>query len=145
MQDDSDIDNLYSVFGRIKDKLSSHLFDSKDRIVPSVEMWVLKQCDINIDIDIPDRAQMYLPNIQLKSLGNVFRMYVKSLAERFVYRTEDSKETNSPLLSTLRRITHPYYDLETKMNNLQAQLNKISASMENNRYSTCSPSLFTIF
>jgi hypothetical protein len=147
LEDNNDIANLYSVFGRIKDRISSHLFDPKDRIVPPIDRWILKQCDVNVDFDIGSQAQIYLPDIQLKSAGHVFRMYVKSLQEKTVYRIEHSKELDSILMSSLRGIAHPWKDVEFKVDMLLNQLKDISSKIANTRASNflSSPLFLTIF
>jgi len=99
LQNDDDVNIFFSLIGQVKDRMIFHMEDRWERIIPPVNNWILKQCDINNDIPISDKAQIYLPDLQLKSAGGVFRMYVKSLEGNSVGRVEDSKEVNRPLSS----------------------------------------------
>ena len=51
---------------------------------------VLNACDLNKDVEIDDMCQISLPDIQLKHADRVFRLYVKSLHDKAVYRSEES-------------------------------------------------------
>ena len=52
---------------------------------------------------------MTLPDIQLKYAGRVFRLYIKSLHDKAVYRSEESLTLNRALLpEALDNITHPH-------------------------------------
>ena len=85
--------------------------------------WVLKGCDLNKDVEIQDNCQITLPDIQLKYAGRVFRLYVKSLHDKAVYRTEESLTLNRALLSeALDNITHPHRLVEFKVDELSKQL-----------------------
>ena len=97
MQTENDVSIFFSFMGQIRDRMIFQLYDRSELIIPPTERWILKQCDINNDIPITDKAQITLPNIQLKIAGKVFRLYVKPFEKNAVYRVEDSKEVNLQL------------------------------------------------
>ena len=66
---------------------------------------------------------MTLPDIQLKYAGRVFRLYIKSLHDKAVYRTEESLTLNRALLpEALDNIRHPHRLVEAKVDELSKQL-----------------------
>jgi hypothetical protein len=78
----------------------------------------LVQYDINNDVEITDKAQVILPDIQLESADRIFRLYVKSLHNKAVYRCEESLAfNNTPLVEALDQIRNPYKPLENKIDN----------------------------
>lgn len=99
LENEDDVNVFFSLIGQIKDRMIFHLEDRSERIIPPINNWILKQCDINNDIPISDKAQLYLPDIQLKFAGRVFRTYIKWLDNKLVNRIEESKEVNKPLSS----------------------------------------------
>lgn len=125
IENEEDVNLLLTVFGQVKDRLTGHLHDYRENFVPSINSWILKQCDINADIETFGNAQIYFPSLQIKTAVTVFRMYVKSLGDRSIYRLEESKEIDSPLLSSLNMITHPYQAIANKLDILSNQLNEI--------------------
>lgn len=46
-------------------------------------------------------------NIQLKEAGRVFRLHIKSLGDRAVYRVEESVKIHSPIVEALHTIRNP--------------------------------------
>jgi hypothetical protein len=78
-----------------------------ERGVPEITEWILKECDLNKDIEINAKAQLYLPDIQLKYADQVFRMYIKSLHNRAVCRVERSLTLGCPLVQALDSIMQP--------------------------------------
>jgi hypothetical protein len=106
---DSDTDeiNLFSYLGQVRDRLIHLLSDIRETIVPPITEWVLKECDVNKDMQINGLMQLTLPDIQLKQMDRVFRLYVKSLGESEVYRVEESLSLDSPLFEALQRIRAP--------------------------------------
>ena len=70
-----------------------------------------------------DKCQLTLPDIQLKHADRVFRLYVKSLHDKAVYRSEESLTLNRALLpEALDNITHPHRLVESKVDELSKQL-----------------------
>lgn len=96
----------------------SLLRDPKELLVTSVMEWILKQCDLNKDIEIDETAQLTLPNIQLMQMDRVFRQYVKIIEGKVYYRTEESLQLNEVLPTALDNIRHPHKSLEKKVDDL---------------------------
>lgn len=57
---------IFSFFGQVKDRLPYILGDVNELVVPPIMEWILIQCDLNKDIKIDEKAQVTLPDIQLK-------------------------------------------------------------------------------
>ena len=112
LQTDYDELIIFSFIGQVRDRLLKLLSDPKERQVPPVMEWVLKQCDLNKDIEIIDKAQLTLPDIQLKTAAGVFRLYIKSLKDRAVCRAEQSLKVDALLPEALDNILHPYRSIE---------------------------------
>ncbi|MFY9798762.1 MAG: hypothetical protein WA323_15820 [Candidatus Nitrosopolaris sp.] len=81
--------------------------DPHERIVPPIIKWVLTGCDINKDITVTDMLQLSAINIQLKDADMVFRLYIKSLGDKAVYRIEESLKMHSCLIDVLHTIRNP--------------------------------------
>jgi hypothetical protein len=141
IQTDNDVDMFYSIMGRIKEKLAEQVSDYNEWIIPPINSWILKQCDINNDIPITDKAQMSLPDIQIKTVGRVFRMYVKSLGDDAIYRVEESKEVNKPLSSFIDLLKPDLTVLQT----IQNLSEKIDYLYRAQRYQTFNPYTIPIF
>jgi hypothetical protein len=123
IESDSDVSILFSFLGQVKELLLIQLNDIRERIVPQITEWKLVQCDINNDVEITAKAQVTFPDIQLESADRVFRLYVKSLHDKAVYRCEESLAfKNVPLVEALDQIRNPYKSLENKIDNLAAAL-----------------------
>lgn len=74
---------------------------------------------------------MTLQYIQLKYAGRVFRLYIKSLYDKAVYRTEESLTLIRALLpEALDNITHPHRLVETKIDELSKQLKHFMDSFQ---------------
>jgi hypothetical protein len=98
--------------------------------------WVLKQCDLNKDIEISDKAQITLPDIQLKYAQRVFRLYVKSLQDKAVYRAEESLTLhNAPICEALRTIRNPHEskieEVSGTVKSLETMLNRVLEILKN--------------
>lgn len=81
--------------------------------------------------------QLSAIDIQLKSADRVFRLYVKSLHDKAVYRCEESFVfSNTPLIEALDNIRNPYKSLENKIDNisiaLEKQLDRMSSMLNRN-------------
>ncbi|HEY7572953.1 MAG TPA: hypothetical protein VH796_16460 [Nitrososphaeraceae archaeon] len=73
------------------------------------------QLDINRDVELTTRAQITLPDIQLKSADRVFRLYVKSLHSKAVYRAEEMLALKRILPEALDCILNPNKLLHEKL------------------------------
>jgi hypothetical protein len=126
IETDEDTAILFAFFGQVRDRLIYKLNDKRERITPQIPDWILKGCDLNRDVDIDDKCQLYFPDIQLKYAGEVFRMYVKSLRDRSVCRVEKSLTINLGLVEAFNGIMLP-----TKMiNELQNQVKELSRKFD---------------
>jgi hypothetical protein len=112
---DEDISALFAFLGQVRDRLLYHVSDIKEKYVPALLVWILKQCDLNKDIEINDVAQLTLPDIQLRTADRVFRLYVKIREGKAYFRGEESLTLNQPLPEALDNIRHPYKSLEKKI------------------------------
>ena len=86
LETDDDVNILFSFFGQVRDRMLYHLSDPRERVVPPIIYWRLTQCDLNKDIEITEKMQFTLPDIQLRYGGRVFREYVKLFGD--VYTNE---------------------------------------------------------
>lgn len=126
---DEDVSIIFSFLGQVKDRLLYHLSDLKERAVPPIMGWILKACDLNKDILISDKAQITLPDIQLKYADRVFRLYVKTMEGKAYYRSEDSLTPNKVLLEALDNIRYPYRSIDNKIIQLTEQLSQLRNSL----------------
>jgi hypothetical protein len=131
IETDDDELAIFSFLGQVRDRLLYVVRDPKERHVPPVMDWVLKQCDLNKDVEINDKAQVTLPDIQLKTAARVFRIYVKSLKDRAVCRAEESLKQDLVLPEALDNILHPYRSLENKLLNIDQQIKELKYSLNN--------------
>jgi hypothetical protein len=107
LETDEDEAILFSFFGQVRDRLIHIVADIREREIPEITEWILKGCDLNRDVEIDEKAQLHLPDIQLKHADQVFRMYVKSLHDKVVWRGEKSLTLDLPLPRALDSITMP--------------------------------------
>jgi hypothetical protein len=121
METDEDEAILFSFFGQVRDRLIHLVADIREREVPPITDWILKGCDLNRDVEIDWNAQLCLPDIQLKHACKVFRIYIKSLHDRAVCRTEQSLTTHLPLATALDSITSPSKEIND-LKNIVVQL-----------------------
>lgn len=131
LEDDEDITILFSFFGQVRDRLIYYIYDVRERAAPQITDWTLKACDLNRDVEIDDKAQLHLPDIQLKYAGHVFRMYVKSLHDRAVYRGEESLTLSVPLVHALDGIILPMKAINELMEEVR-QIRQIVDSRSTN-------------
>jgi hypothetical protein len=71
LENDEDIEILFSFFGQVRDRMLFHLKDPHEHKVPLATRWRLVGCDINKDIRIDENMQFTLPDIQLKHADRV--------------------------------------------------------------------------
>jgi hypothetical protein len=107
LEDETDESILYAFLGQVRDRLLYLVSDPHERIVPPITEWILTGCDINKDITVTDMLQLSAINIQLKDADRVFRLYIKSLGDKAVYRVEESVKMRSPLVDVLHTIRSP--------------------------------------
>jgi hypothetical protein len=63
IETEEDIDNLFTFFGQIRDRMLKHLHDPRERKAPLTTKWHLVGCDINKDIMVDEKMQLTLPGI----------------------------------------------------------------------------------
>jgi len=115
---ENDINILFAFIGQIKDRMIYHLNDPRERIVPDINVWTLKECDVNVDIELTDLGQVTLQDIQISTLGRILRAYVKILESKAVDRVEETLTPNCPLLEAFDSIVHPNRTIENLMKKL---------------------------
>jgi hypothetical protein len=115
LETDTDVSCLFSFLGQVRDRMILWLNDVHETVILSIMEWRLLQCDLNKDIEITEKAQLTLPDIQLKYVDRVFRLYVKSLHDRAVYRNEELLNLNQLLPEAIDNILHPFKSLERKI------------------------------
>ena len=70
---------------------------------PTIQKFLLS----NTERTISDMLQLTAINIQLKDADRVFRLYIKSLGDKAVYRVEESLKMRCSLVDVLRTIRSP--------------------------------------
>jgi hypothetical protein len=128
LETEQDESVIFSFLGQIRDRLLYHVSDIRERHIPPIMEWVLKVCDLNKDVNIQDTCQMTLPDIQLKYADRVFRLYVKSLHDKAIYRSEESLAPSLVLPKALENIARPYRSVEAKVDELSKQLKDFMGS-----------------
>ena len=128
IEQDEDMSEFFSFLGQVRDRFLYHVSDMRERHVPSLLNWILKQCDLNKDVEIDDRTQIALPDIQLKSADRVFRTYIKIMKDKAYCRVEESLTLNQILPEALDNIRRPYKSIENKIDKLTELLGKNTSS-----------------
>jgi hypothetical protein len=90
-----------------RDRLLNLVTDPHERIVRPIMKWMLTGCDINKDVTVSNLLQLTAIDMQLKDADRVFRLYIKSLGDKAVYRVEESLKMRSSLVDLLRTIRSP--------------------------------------
>src|SRR5215467_3874203 len=107
LEDESDVSIIYAFLGQVRDRLLYLMTNPHERIVPPIMKWILTGCNINKDVTVSDKLQLTAINIQLKDADRVFRLYIKSLGDRAVYRVEESLKMRCSLVDVLHTIRSP--------------------------------------
>ena len=133
IETDDDVNNFFIFLGKVQYTLAYILSDPRERIVPSVDTWILKSCDFNKDVEIQNIGQLMNLNIQVKHAGKAFRLYVKNLEDRFVLREERTMKVNQPISIFLDdAILNPFHLINSKVNELINIVDKKLAEISNN-------------
>jgi hypothetical protein len=115
----NDVLNFFEFLGEVRCTLAIILNDPRQRIVPPIDNWLLKSCDFNKDIEVDDKSigQLMDLNIQVKHMGEAFRLYVKNLEDRFALRGEKVMKVNQPITSFMNdSILSPLHFIQTIAN-----------------------------
>ncbi|HSF49746.1 MAG TPA: hypothetical protein VLA74_03220 [Nitrososphaeraceae archaeon] len=113
----NDVNNFFVFLGQVKCILAIILNDPTQRIVPPVDNWILKSCDFNKDVELDNKniGQLMGLNIQVKHMGEAFRLYVKNLEDRFALRGEKVMKVNQPITSFMNdSILNPLHLINNK-------------------------------
>ncbi len=121
---------LFSFLGQVRDRLEYHISDPRGRIVPNITQWILKQCDFNKDVPITDKAQITLPDIQLSTAFQTFRLYVNNLGGKAYDRCEASLNINQPLVTYLNSTINPFVEIFSKLELMSKQINAIAEKLD---------------
>lgn len=62
---EDDISTIMTFLGRIEERLRNLLSDRRSIIASPVNKWILKNCDVNKDIEIDSLTQLSLTNMQM--------------------------------------------------------------------------------
>ena len=127
IEEDEDVSAIFAFLGQVRDRFLYHVSDIRERQVPPLLGWILQQCDLNKDIEIDDKAQFTLPDIQLRYADRVFRTYVKIIKDKAYCRGEESLTLNQRLPEALDNIRHPHKSLESKIDTLIKLLARYTA------------------
>jgi hypothetical protein len=100
--------------GQVRDRLLYLMTDPHERIVPPIMKWILTGCDINKDVTVSDKLQLTAINIQFEDADRVFRLYIKPVGDKAVYRVEESSKMRCLLVDILR--TRSPSELQDKEN-----------------------------
>jgi hypothetical protein len=66
--------------------------------------WILKACDVNKDIQIDNKAQLTLLDIQISMAEKAFRAYVKIIGDKAYYRIEKPLTPYEPATIFLEKL-----------------------------------------
>ena len=88
----------------MQENLSGLFSDNRGIIVQPVRNWILKECDVNKDIDIDGLAQITLPDMQIPLFERALRGYVKPIDGKAYYRFELVLAPNQPIEMALEQI-----------------------------------------
>ena len=135
LETDEDESTLFSFLGQIRDRLLYIVNDPRERAIPNIMEWRLSGCDINKDIEISDMVQLSSIDIQLNCADRVFRLYVKSLHDKAVYRCEESLAFKyTPLVEALDKIRNPNKILESKFDMMLVLINQLRQKVDSIPY-----------
>ena len=116
IETDDDVNNFFVFLGKVQYTLAYILSDPRERIVPSIDTWILKSCDFNKDVEIKNIGQLMNLNIQIKHAGKAFRLYVKNLEDRFVLRDERTMKINQPITTFMNdSILSPFHLIDNRI------------------------------
>lgn len=94
IETESDLIELFSFIGEVRNTLQDWLLDVNGYIVPSIKHWRLVHADINKDVKVPQRLHETIPPMDLRTADRVLRMYVKTLGNGSVLRLEEMRMFN---------------------------------------------------
>lgn len=112
---EENINVIFAFLGQVRDRITFHINDPHERITPQIMTWILKQFDINKDVELDFKEELTLPDLQIEYIGKIFRMYIKHLENKSIYRIEESRIASKPILPALTNIFNPQKEIEQKL------------------------------
>lgn len=125
LEDEADESILYSFLGQVRDRLLYLVSDPQERVVPPITEWRLVGCDMNKDIAVTDMLQLTAIDIQIKDADRVFRVYIKSLGDKAVYRVEESRHPYKPAIEVINDVLNPVERIGEKIDKQQDKITEI--------------------
>jgi hypothetical protein len=99
-----DVSDILAFIGRVQEIISSLFSDTGGSIVKPARTWILKEYDVNKDIEINGLAQITLPDMQIPLFERALRGYVKPIGGKAYYRFELALAPNEPIEMALLNI-----------------------------------------
>ena len=66
IEEDEDVSDIFAFLGQVRDRFLYHVSDIKENHVPNLFNWILKQCDLNKDVEIDAYSSAYIPGYSAK-------------------------------------------------------------------------------
>jgi hypothetical protein len=101
---EQDVSDILVFLGRVQENLSALFSDTGGSISQQVRNWVLKECDVNKDIEIDSLAQIMLPGMQIPLIEKALRGYVKPIERKAYYRFELALTSDKHVKMDLEKI-----------------------------------------
>lgn len=101
---EDDVSAIMTFLGRMEERLHNLLSDRRGIIVPPVNKWILKNCDVNKDIEIDSVTQLTLTDMQMPLVEKALRAYVKVIGDKAYLRVEKYLTPNKPIEEALENI-----------------------------------------
>jgi hypothetical protein len=101
---EQNVSDILFFLGRVQDRLSTLFSDTSGSIIQPVRKWILKECDVNKDIEINSLAQITLPDVQIPLFEMAARGYVKPIDNKAYYRFELVLTPDEPIEMALQNI-----------------------------------------
>jgi hypothetical protein len=135
IETDEDESLFFAFLGQVRDRLLYHVGDIRESYIPSLMDWILVQCDLNKDMEIDDKAQITLPDTQLRQADRIFRQYVKIIKGKAFCRAEESLKLNEVLPEALDNIRYPFKSIER----LERKIDDLIRNFEQSRSQKVEP------
>ncbi len=126
LETEEDVAILNSYFGQVRDRIEYQISDPRGRIVPPITKWILKQCEFNKDVSITDEAQLTLPDVQLSTAFQTFRIYVKNLGGKAHARCESLVKVDRPLVKYMESTINPVSEILSSIDRLSADVKELA-------------------
>ena len=130
LETEEDVAILCSYFGQVRDRIEYQISDPRGRIVPPITKWILKQCEFNKDVPITDEAQLTLPDIQLSTAFQTFRLYVKNLEGKAHARCESLVKVDQPLVKFMESNINPVAEILSSIDRLSEDIKEIAKTLD---------------